>query len=295
MFLSYVRNNSRIIIEIATKAIDILKDDVELDFDENNIPFLKEGKELSRDLPTHKDKEEKIKITETIEKDRHDNIKFRGIFDYPKDRENKQYHILRAFKYTQLIARALVDQYGDLENDEINTMVNELYSVTQKVAYGVLKPYSDNYAKVIDDLKLFVDSNPDIDMSDEELTEDFNKSALMLVLNLMNDIAFNASNSSTLTALCDVELKNSNYKLHNLMMYENAGNSSLFVDKAVEFYKDFSSNPFAKSIVSQIAVKHILNTKNFDRRDVDRLISGRVLNSAGKKQYLLKSIKNEAK
>lgn len=295
LFLSYVRNNSRIIIEIATKAIDILKDDSELDFDENNIPFLKEGKELSRDLPTNKDKEEKIKITETIEKDRHDNIKFRGIFDYPKDRENKQYHILRAFKYTQLIARALVDQYGDLENDEINTMVSELYSVTQKVAYGVLKPYSDNYAKVIDDLKLFVASNPDINMSDEELTEVFNKSALMLVLNLMNDIAFNASNSSTLTALCDVKLKNSNYKLHNLMMYENAGNSTLFVDKAVEFYKDFSSNPFAKSIVSQIAVKHILNTKNFDRRDVDRLISGRVLNSAGKKQYLLKSIKNEAK
>ena len=296
LFLSYVRNNPRIIIEIATKAIEILKDDAELDFDENNIPFLQEGKELPRNLPTHNDKEENIKITETIEKDRHDYIKFRGIFDYPKDRENKQYQILRAFKYTQLIARALVDQYGDLENDEIDTMVNGLYSVTQKVAYGILKPYNDNYEKVIDDLKLFVASNPEINMSDEELTEVFNKSALMLVLNLMNDIAFNASNSNTITALCDIDLKNTNYKLHNLMMYENVGNSTLFVDKAVDFYKNFSCNPFAKSIVSQIAFKHVLNTKNIDRRDIDRLTSSGILNAAGKKQFLLKnSINNEAK
>lgn len=123
LFLSYVRSNSRIILEIASKATELLSSIPELDFDNDNIPFIKFGKNLPKNLPSKKDKEVNIKETERIERSRQSAVKFRGIFDFSEeDIDKTHFRVLRAFRYTQIIARALVDQYGSLENDEIINM-----------------------------------------------------------------------------------------------------------------------------------------------------------------------------
>ena len=43
--------------------------------------------------------------------------------------------ILRALKYTQLLGRGLVDQYGNLDANEVDSLVGALYSLPQKIVY----------------------------------------------------------------------------------------------------------------------------------------------------------------
>lgn len=111
----------------------------------------------------------------------------------------------------------------------------------------------------------------------------------MLILNIMNDIAYNSSNQNTISALNEVNLPNTNYKIQNLMMWENHGDTNSFVNKAIELYNEFSANPFGKDLISQIAYKHIINAPKIDRREIDRLVSGGVLNNANKRQFLIQS------
>ena len=71
---------------------------------------------MSDKLPSSQDKKNAHRQVEQIEKERHDMIKFRGIFDYDQNDANKEhYKVLRALKYSQLIGRALIDQYGALD------------------------------------------------------------------------------------------------------------------------------------------------------------------------------------
>lgn len=296
LFLSYVRSNSRIILEIASKATELLSDTPELNFDENNIEFIKYGKELPKNsLPSEKDKEMNIKKTEQIEKSRQEAVRFKGIFDFSEEDINKKkYRVLRAFKYTQIIARALADQYGGLENDEITGMTHTLYSVTQKVLFAILKPYQDNYQKGVEELYSIVQDNPEIKLTKEETADLLNKSAIMLILNIMNDIAYNASNQNTIPVLCEIDLKNTNYKIQNLMMWENCGNTKDFISNASKLYNEYSSKPFERSLISNIAYKHIINNSEIDRREIDRLISSDILKNSDKKDILIKGIsKNE--
>ncbi len=124
LFLSYIRSNTRIILNIAFKAANLLEGYPELNFKENNIPFIKLINAPRVALPTEKEKKANTQQTEKVEMARQEAVKFRGIFDYNEsDVEKDKYRILRAFKYTQLIGRTLVDQYGDLESEDLEIMI----------------------------------------------------------------------------------------------------------------------------------------------------------------------------
>jgi hypothetical protein len=62
-----------------------------------------------------------------------------------------------------------------------------------------------------------------------------------------------------------------------------------FVAKDITSANGYKDN---KILISQIARKHIISTVKIDHRQIDRLISGRVISSKGKTQLLLEQGKN---
>lgn len=295
LFLSFITSNVSIIIKIAITAYNLLNKYPELDFDTNNMPFLKNGKAVPASLPSPQEKAQHNKNTEAIEKVRHDAVSFRGIFDFDEgDVEKEKYKVVRAFKYTQVIARTLVDQFGNLEADELDTMTNALYSLPQRVLFALLAPYQNHYEKIVAELKRFADEKlPELKLSEKKIKEQFAEAAVLLALNVMNDIAFNASDPNTVDVLKEYQVSNTNHQIQKLMMVENAGDTNAFVDAALSLYKQRADDPFSKYLIWHIARKHIIHTEDIDKRQVDRLVSGGVFEVKGKRRLLLEQGKQE--
>ncbi|EHQ89551.1 metallophosphoesterase [Desulfosporosinus youngiae] len=294
LFLSFIRNNVNIILRIADDAIKLMGEYPEWDFEKMNIPFLHESADISDKLPSSQDKKNAHWQVEQIEKERHDMIKFRGIFDYDVNDVNKEHYIvMRALKYSQLIGRALIDQYGALDADEIDKILQTLYSVPQKVIYAMLKRYQDHSENIVHSIIEFAKER----MPDEVIKEDYVRKLIgqvgtFIALNIMNDIAYNASNENTITALRDGPLDNANHKIMLLMMEENVGNTPQFVSRAITLRKELDSCYYARTLIAQIARKHIIYTENIDHREIDRLLSGKVMSSDSKSILLLEQGKN---
>jgi hypothetical protein len=294
LFLSFIRSNTNIILKIADNATELMGEYPEWNFEEMNIPFLQEFSNMSNKLPSPQDRKNAHKQVEQVEKKHHDIIKFRGIFDYDENDVNKErYIVLRALKYSQLIGRALIDQYGALDTDEIDKILQTLYSVPQKVIYAILKPYQDHSNDIIHSIIEFTKERmPDEDIKEDYVRKLFGQAGTFIALNIMNDIAYNVSNENTIIALRDGPLYNANHKIMLLMMEENVGNTSVFVTRAVTLRKELDSCPYARILIAQIARKHIIYTANIDHRQIDRLLSGKVISSDSKTKLLLEQGKN---
>lgn len=289
LFLSFIRSNTRIITAIQVAAQDLLQEFQEWDFKERNIPFLQYAQKTSAGVPSKKDRKETKLHTERVEEERHNTIKFRGIFDYDEgDVQKEKYVILRALKYTQLIGRGLVDQYGNLDANEVDSLVSSLYSLPQKIVYAILKPQQEHVDDIVQSLLQFAkESMPEEHITEEKIRHLLADAGTALALNILNDIAFNATNKSTIHALESYSPHNNNAKILRLMMQENTGDTAAFVQDAIALQKEIGADPYAKMLIGRIAYKHIIYQENIDSRAISRLISGNVLNERSKPTLLL--------
>ena len=298
LFLSFITSNIGIILRIADKAETLLADREEWSIDNKNIPFLHEVNEMAKGVPSKKEKKKNHEEIEKIEQTRHEkSIEFRDIFDHTEDDVNKdKFVILKALKFTQLLGRALIDQYGAFDEEDVDKIIDVIYSIPQKVLFAILKETQDKLEQTIESILNFVKEKlPDEKINEKMIRQLLSQAGTILALNILNDIAYNCSNDSTIAVLRDKNSDNSNHKIMKLMMEENVGNTDVFIDKAIEAMKDFDANPYARMLVSQIARKHIIHTSSIDHRQIDKLISGDVLSAKSKPQLLLSQGKLESK
>lgn len=296
LFLSFITSNSNIILRIAKEAIDLVNEYEEWNLESQNIPFLHEVKDIPSTVPSSKEKKDSHKHVETVEKTRHEMIQFRSIFDYDEeDIKKDKFVLLRALKYTQLIGRALIDQYGALNDDEVDLLVMALFTVPQKVVYGMLKQTQDKIEYIVQDILKFAKENiTDEKVEASDIRQLLSQAGTMLALNIMNDIAFNAANEGTIEVLRDNDvINNSNHKIMELMMEENVGNTDVFIEKAIALSKEMERKPYARMLISQIARKHIVYTSSVDHRQIDKLLSGKVLSEKSRPNLLLTRGKEE--
>ena len=288
LFLSYIRSNTNVMLNIAKTAIELLADYPEWEYDKN-IPFLKQSNELPTSLPTEDEKKQIKKNTEDLERTQHNNIKFRNIFDYSEDDVNQQsFLIMRALRYTRLIGRILLDQYGSLDADEVEQISEALYILPQKIIYAILQPYQDHYEEVLNSLCDFVKNKMKNDkVSEDDIREALGQAGVILALNIMNDIAFNATNNQTIIALSSVEMKNKNYAIMRLIFKENSENTGEFIKYAIEMRKEYDADLFMRMIIAQVARKHILYSHHIDYKQINQLISGKVLDEKSKVNLLI--------
>lgn len=289
LFLSFIRSNTKIITGIAVDALTLLKEYPEWDFTNRNIPFLHQSDGLSEKLPSGKERKDTHEQVEQTEKERHSAIKFKGIFDFDEnDVKKKKYLILRALKYAELVGRALVDQYGALDADEIDKMLTALYVIPQKVIFATLKPYQEHYDEIVENILKFAQENlPEEKVNEAQIRELLGQAGTVLALNILNDVAYNCSNKGTISVLRSAPCLSANHKILRLMMEENAGDTQEFVSKAIDLRRELTDMPYARVLIAQIARKHIIYTPSIDYREISKLLSGRVLATTTKPALLL--------
>lgn len=294
LFLSFIRSNTKMITSIAVNALTLLDEYPEWDFADENLPFLHQSGGFSETPPSGKERKETHKQIERIEQKRHSAITFKGIFDFDEnDVKKKKYLILRALKYAELVGRALVDQYGALDADEIDKMLAALYVVPQKVIYATLKPYQEHNDEIVKNILDFAQKNiseekiKEEKINEEKVRELLSQAGTVTALNILNDIAFNCANEGTIPVLRAAPCASVNHKILRLMMEENTGNTQEFVTKAIELRKELDALPYAKALIAQIARKHIIYTSSIDHREIDKLLSGKVLAATTKPALLL--------
>ncbi len=296
LFLSFIRSNTRIIMKIAYKAFDLLKDYDEWNITENNLPLLTQPLKFSNQLPSEEERKEAKQNTERMEKTKQEIVKFKGALDFNEnDVEKERFVLLRSLKFIMLIANTLVDQYGSFDTEELELMSLALYSLPQKLIYAFLKPYHDNLDKHVQELMEFAKENFDDEkISEDDIKEMIGKASVIYALNVLNTVAYRASNQNTMIALREFTCKTPNYSIMKLMMEENSNDSNEFVSKAISLFKENhgQNDMFVKSLISLITRKHIMYS-DVDRRQVDKLISAKVLSSKSKKELLLSRGKKE--
>lgn len=194
-------------------------------------------------------------------------------------------------KYALLVGRALIDQFGALESEEVDRLTETLYSVPQKVIFALLIPYQEHYEEIVHSLYSFArEKMPDEHFTQEKIRTLFSSAGIMLALNIMNDIAYNAANENTITVLREKPNQNCNHRIFELMLEENIGNTSEFVRRAIALRKDLAKSPFSVMLISQIARKHIIYKGNIDHREIDKLLSGNVLSSEKNRHYFFHKV-----
>lgn len=181
-----------------------------------------------------------------------------------------------------------MDQYGTLDASEIDLITQSLYSAPQKIIYALLIPYQRHYVSFVESITQFAKAElPEERVTVEKIKEMLAEAGTIQALNIMNDIAYNASNHSTIDALRDVTPATINQKIMQLMMEENVGNTPDFVSRAITLSDELSKVPYAKALIAQIARKHILYTPSIDHREIDRLVSGHIISPKGKKTLIV--------
>jgi predicted phosphodiesterase len=295
LFLSYIRSNPRIISIFEKEARAILSEYEELDFDNNNVPFLKEYYKDDTMIPSQEDKKHYDERIEKEEEKKQENavIRYKSIFDYNEEEANKSpYRISRAFKCLEVIGKSLVSQHSTLYRNEKENIVNIMFEMPNRLLYAILKPYSDKFEEIITELEIYVSYiQPEKKINKKDIVHFLSEAGLMLVLNVYDSIALYCTDSNTFENLIDYKVKNSNEIIQSLIMCENTRNSDVFIDKSAkicENTKDF----FLEYLVKLIAQKHILTTPSLKRDHRNKLASN-VFGKKSEKDLLILSQKAE--
>lgn len=175
-----------------------------------------------------------------------------------------------------------------MDAEEVDELVETLYVAPQKLIYAVLSQYQKHSEEIIKSLCVFAEERmPEAHFTEEKIRQFFGEAGTVLALNVMNDIAYNAANENTIGVLREWPTQNENHKIFELMLEENAGDTSEFIQRAITLRKELLESPFAKMLISQIARKHIIYNGNIDHREIDKLLSGGVLAAESKPTLLL--------
>lgn len=289
LFLLYLRNNTIFTINLCNEVNQMLTNIDELNFDNNNIPFLKKISSDEVNAPSNHDKTRANKRLDEIEKVSRANqdkeIYMNKIYDYPDDIDDMKYKIPRSMKYIEIIAKSFVSQFNDYMVDEKKIILNTVYSCPNKILYFVLKPYNDNYKEIFNELKRFVEIMGISDRFTDSVLEDvINKSANDICLNVYNNYAFISSNKKTLAFINQFPLSNTNYKIYNLIFEENGGTSESFVKKAIDMF-DENDDMYIHYLIRRIAFKHIISKENISHKLIDR-INDKLFNKSSKTKLL---------
>ncbi len=275
LFLSYITSNKNILKFIYGKALEVMGPWEELDLDNTKISFLNKTLENDEKIlaPTLKDKERHKNKMEDRERDfiRDLTIKAKAIYDdyNEKKKDSEEYIVNQSIKYLELVSKILPNFNHDLKLVEKSDLVNALYSFPNKICYKIFTNVDKNLQETIDDLMEYCSDN-NITLTREEIVDELQKMSRQFMLCIFDMVARLSTNNKTIKILSEQELKTINYKILNIMMYENNGSFKEFTDRAIDIF-DNSKNPFVNSMIIRIVRKHYL-TKNIKQvRDGQRV------------------------
>lgn len=293
MFVSYLLNNTKMIMSIAEYAGELLEPWKALDFHEKNIALLHYLPTSDVKSPTE---EEKKNYEETKEKSeethyQEDVVEAKGLFEYnDEDIDKYPYRLIRAIKYTEMMCKALPAFNSSLKVEQKKKLIESIYMYPRKIVYAMLRPLDYNAEFLCKDIMKFIDEN-DIKKkngskyTEKDVKEMLNDNARATMLSYFNHFAEFSTNTKSVKLLVDKEITDISENIMRLMIIENSNNTDLLLKEADGFLKKHKGSEY--SIMAKLIVrKHLLTNKElpFDKK---QQICDKVFGKAARKDLLL--------
>ena len=279
LFISYLSSNTQTVMAIADHAGELLSPWEDLNFEKNNIKFLNMHKQHEISAPTEKDQKQSKNKQEKFEEDRYneDTIEAKGLFDYDVDDIDKYpFRLIRAIKYTEMLCKALPAFNNTLKRDQKINIVNSIYSYPHKIVYAMLEPIDKNLEDLCKEILTYAEkvgaTKKDGSLyNQDDIINMICAYAQTIILSVYDHFAELCTNAKTFDLLANTEAIGIAQELEKLIVYENSGDTDLFIKQADNMNKnvrDFAT----KNMVKRIARKHLISNPELPIRKRQQLI-----------------------
>lgn len=293
LFVSYLLNNTQVIMSILNEADSLLSPWPEVSLDNKNISLLavaSASKEITP--PTADEQQEYSEQKETLE-ERHysgDEVEARGLFDYDDSEIDKYpYRLIRAIRYTEMICRALPAFHSRLKVSQKSEIIDFIYSYPRKIIYALLRPIDTHIDELCDMLLAYAAETGKKKSDGSDYTHDdfqnmFFDYARAASLSLYNHFAEICTSPKTTQKLVERDSTDAIEKIARLLIIENSGNTDELLKEAEAVIKH--SKDMNTRIMAQIVVrKHLLYNKKLSFSKKQQLVD-RIFGKSARKTLL---------
>jgi len=298
LFVSYLASNPKIIMAIHRAAESLMRDWDEFNLDVKNISFLSninETEEITIDKDDRKKNDDFENRQEEEEEKNKEIVECTNLYDYDEGLvDNLEYRLLRAYKYTDILSKALPSFHNILLKENKMKLLDSIYKYPNKIIYQILKPIDDNFTEYVKEIKQFVDKNNLKNKKGEVYKESdievlFLRFGITAILTIYDNFAFNATDKRSISILESYDLSNLNYKIFNLLIAENYGKTEELTRKAENIY-DNTKDRNVKRMISLIIRKHLIYNDNIKFSKRQQLVD-KFLGKDARKSLLIESKK----
>lgn len=263
LFLSYITSNIQILNPIMDSLMTHMKEWDELSIDSDNIGYLsKISTDIKPQLPDSKEKKQIKEEKSTIEKEFVENHRQNpeSLYSYDESKVNSFGNkISKSISYLELVAKILPSFRHILKGDQKQGVVDILYRYPNKLLYFMLKDIDENYDRIINDI---LDRAPKTRkgklITRDMITKELQNQSIAYILSIYDFVASTSVNGKTIDDLNKFDYyNNTNYRIQNIMMEENAGNFHEMAVKAETLNKNAPLG-ITKQMVMLVVRKYFL-------------------------------------
>lgn len=296
LFLSYITSNTQILKPILQSVFAHMDKWEELNFDKGNIDYLSMNAiPTIVNIPEQKEKEQVKNRKNEIEKEIiiEKNNQAESLYSYDISKVNSfSNKIAKSINYLQLVAKILPNFRHILTGEEKAVITGMLYSYPNKLLHFMLKDIDENINKIIEEiLKQEPKTRSGLIITEDMITKELQNQSMAYILSIYDAIAMTAATSKTIGDLEKFDfMKNTNYRIQNLMMQENVANFKLFSNRAEDLFDNSNLN-MTKQMVILIVRKYFIYHSVEMHGDVVRLVD-KFFGPAQRKKFQIQQAKN---
>jgi hypothetical protein len=275
LFLSFLRTNAKLIGFFINEAERLLEDAPELNVDGEAALFLRTPfrSEDSRSVEEKRnDIDNSIENSEQIAS--RAKVKYKDIYEYDEtEADNLHYRMVRAFKCLEIASKSLLSLRGNLQAREKDLIIESIYRLPNRFLYKYFSQYEKQFEALEESVNQFIREYTKKDtVSDGTARSIIMQASWSFILGIYDNIAFNCSDSSSIAALDKFRSANTNHRIQNLIMTENAGNTSAFIEKAAKLFES-NDDYLQRYLVRRVSDVHIIKHPSIKKTELDRLNS----------------------
>lgn len=299
LFISYITDNIRILQLLVQTIENETEEWEEFEFIKEKLPSFLDG-DAEVEISAPDDEAQKQERNAEIEEEKRSNelIQTIDLYDYSEDDADKLINkLIRAMHLLSVAAQCLPNFEHIMRKGEKDRFVKAIYSLPNRI-FGLWATETD---KEVDAILDFFRNKSQIyfsrkkPLTDVELKNVLQWSAMSLLLDLYNITAFYSARENTLPLLSkDFYRQKTTYSIEHLMMLERQSSPDCFLGEAERLYGT-SDLLLEKAVIKRIVEHAIVKLDRFSHPQIDRAYSLFFPNKQQQKQIMAKRFRQRGK
>ena len=278
----------KIINSISERAEELLNDWESLNINKCNIKVLNNS---TTEIAPPTNEEEK-EYSNQIEKSEElvyseDTIETTGLFDFNEESIDEfPNKIIRAVKYSEMIAKALSSFDSTMKLSQKRKLVNCIYEYPKKIIYAILNPIDEKADDMCDEAIRLINkqNNNEKEYTRQDIMRLLTVYSQAILIYFLNHFAELSTSMKTLNLLLERNTEDYCERIEKLLIIENSGNTESLLKAASSMIN--GKNDLMIMMAKIIVKKHLLTNKNIPFNKKQQLID-KIFGDSYRKDFLL--------